>query len=172
MSSPVEPLASREMSFVFVFSFFLYLWSLEHNQVQLPAPDFDQCSQLAAFIKIGLMWLWSLGIITDTKRPQIPSDHRYVGGRGLSSGLIRVTEARSSLPPSSPLTVFPSQEMISRQMNSVFKELLSRQPPVQQSALAAPAPSSSSSSSLPQAAPAAKKGGFGLRGRALFRPVD
>ncbi|XP_070825418.1 SLIT-ROBO Rho GTPase-activating protein 3 isoform X2 [Chaetodon trifascialis] len=69
------------------------------------------------------------------------------------------------------------KEMISRQMNSVFKELLSRQPPVQQSALAtpaAPAPSSSSSSSssLPQAAPAAKKVGFGLRGRALFRPVD
>ncbi|TMS16630.1 SLIT-ROBO Rho GTPase-activating protein 3 [Larimichthys crocea] len=72
------------------------------------------------------------------------------------------------------------KEMISRQMNSVFKELLSRQPPVQQSALttpAAPAPSSSSSSSstsspLPQTAPAAKKAGFGLRGRALFRPVD
>lgn len=59
-------------------------------------------------------------------------------------------------------------------MNSVFKELLSRQPPVQQSALAAaatPAPSSSSSS-IPQAAPTAKKVGFGLRGRALFRPVD
>ncbi|GLD73748.1 SLIT-ROBO Rho GTPase-activating protein 3-like isoform X1 [Lates japonicus] len=68
------------------------------------------------------------------------------------------------------------KEMISRQMNSVFKELLSRQPPVQSSTLAtpaAPAPSSSSSSSsLPQAAPAAKKVGFGLRGRALFRPVD
>ncbi|TKS77047.1 SLIT-ROBO Rho GTPase-activating protein 3 [Collichthys lucidus] len=74
------------------------------------------------------------------------------------------------------------KEMISRQMNSVFKELLSRQPPLQQSALttpAAPAPSSSSSSSssstsspLPQTAPAAKKAGFGLRGRALFRPVD
>ncbi|XP_041654948.1 SLIT-ROBO Rho GTPase-activating protein 3 isoform X2 [Cheilinus undulatus] len=68
------------------------------------------------------------------------------------------------------------KEMISRQMNSVFKELLSRQPPVQQSALAppaAPAPSSASTaSSLPQAGPSAKKVGFGLRGRALFRPVD
>ncbi|KAM8754138.1 SLIT-ROBO Rho GTPase-activating protein 3 isoform X2 [Acanthopagrus latus] len=67
------------------------------------------------------------------------------------------------------------KEMISRQMNSVFKELLSRQPTVQQSTLAAPAasaPSSSSSSTLPQAAPAAKKAGFGIRGRALFRPVD
>ncbi|XP_034445813.1 SLIT-ROBO Rho GTPase-activating protein 3 isoform X2 [Hippoglossus hippoglossus] len=69
------------------------------------------------------------------------------------------------------------KDMISRQMNSVFKELLLRQPPVQMSALAtpaAPAPSSSSSSSssLPQAAPAAKKVGFGLRGRTLFRPVD
>lgn len=69
--------------------------------------------------------------------------------------------------------------MISRQMNSVFKELLSRQPTMQQSPLtagpAAPAPSSSSAaaaSTIPQAAPAAKKGGFGLRGRALFRPVD
>lgn len=66
------------------------------------------------------------------------------------------------------------KDMISRQMNSVFKELLSRQPPVQPSALATPAAPgpSSSSSSLPQAAPAAKKVGFGLRGRALFRPVD
>lgn len=68
------------------------------------------------------------------------------------------------------------KDMISRQMNSVFKELLSRQPPVQPSSLAAaavpPPPSSSSSSSIPQAAPAAKKVGFGLRGRALFRPVD
>ncbi|XP_074537122.1 SLIT-ROBO Rho GTPase-activating protein 3-like [Halichoeres trimaculatus] len=68
------------------------------------------------------------------------------------------------------------KEIISRQMNSVFKELLSRQPPVQQSALATPAvpaPSSASSaSSLPQAGPSAKKVGFGLRGRALFRPVD
>lgn len=71
------------------------------------------------------------------------------------------------------------KEMISRQMNSVFKELLSRQPPVQSSALATHAASahsssssSSSSSTLPQAAPAAKKVGFGLRGRALFRPVD
>ncbi|XP_028439262.1 SLIT-ROBO Rho GTPase-activating protein 3 isoform X2 [Perca flavescens] len=73
------------------------------------------------------------------------------------------------------------KDMISRQMNSVFKELLSRQPAVPPSTLAAPAapaapaPSSSSStssSSLPQAAPTAKKVGFSLRGRALFRPVD
>ncbi|XP_039657102.1 SLIT-ROBO Rho GTPase-activating protein 3 isoform X2 [Perca fluviatilis] len=72
------------------------------------------------------------------------------------------------------------KDMISRQMNSVFKELLSRQPAVPSSTLAAPAapaPSSSSSSStssssLPQAAPTAKKVGFSLRGRALFRPVD
>ncbi|XP_029012110.1 SLIT-ROBO Rho GTPase-activating protein 3 isoform X2 [Betta splendens] len=62
------------------------------------------------------------------------------------------------------------KEMINRQMNSVFKELLSRQPPVQPSSPATA--SASSSSSLPQAAPAAKKVGFGIRGRALFRPVD
>uniref|UniRef100_H2L817 Rho GTPase activating protein 4b n=1 Tax=Oryzias latipes TaxID=8090 RepID=H2L817_ORYLA len=50
------------------------------------------------------------------------------------------------------------KEMLSRQMNSVFKELLSRQPPVQSSAPVTSAPSSSSSSSsLAQAAPAAKK---------------
>ncbi|XP_077370911.1 SLIT-ROBO Rho GTPase-activating protein 3 [Festucalex cinctus] len=72
------------------------------------------------------------------------------------------------------------KEMISRQMNSVFKELLSRQPPMQPPTLAAAAtpaapPSSSSTSSsspLSQAAPTAKKVGFGIRGRALFRPVD
>ncbi|XP_074498591.1 SLIT-ROBO Rho GTPase-activating protein 3-like isoform X2 [Sebastes fasciatus] len=71
------------------------------------------------------------------------------------------------------------KDVISRQMNSVFKELLSRQPAAPPSALptpaasATPAPSSSStSSSLPQAAPVTKKVGFGLRGRTLFRPVD
>ncbi|XP_054630018.1 SLIT-ROBO Rho GTPase-activating protein 3 isoform X3 [Dunckerocampus dactyliophorus] len=72
------------------------------------------------------------------------------------------------------------KDMISRQMNSVFKELLSRQPPMQAPTLTAVAPpaslppstSSSSSSPLPQAAPTAKKVGFGIRGRALFRPVD
>ncbi|XP_044066259.1 SLIT-ROBO Rho GTPase-activating protein 3 isoform X2 [Siniperca chuatsi] len=67
------------------------------------------------------------------------------------------------------------KETINRQMNSVFKELLSRQPPVQQSTLATPAASAApapSSSSLPQTAPAAKKVGFGLRGLALFKPVD
>ncbi|KAL6120109.1 arhgap4 [Pungitius sinensis] len=78
-------------------------------------------------------------------------------------------------PPDRPAV---DKDMISRQMNSVFKELLSRQPSVPPLGLpsaAAPAPSSSSSSSsssLPQAAPTAKKVGFGLRGRTLFRPVD
>ncbi|KAM8863833.1 rho GTPase-activating protein 4 [Spinachia spinachia] len=76
-------------------------------------------------------------------------------------------------PPDRPAV---DKDIISRQMNSVFKELLSRQPSVPPSSLpapAAPAPSSSSSSSsLPQPAPTAKKVGFGLRGRTLFRPVD
>ncbi|XP_047451109.1 SLIT-ROBO Rho GTPase-activating protein 3 isoform X2 [Mugil cephalus] len=90
-------------------------------------------------------------------------------------------------PPDRPPFVQPERtpidkDMISRQMNSVFKELLSRQPPLQSSAApGAPAPSSSSSASssssstsspLPQAAPAVKKVGFVHRGRALFRPVD
>lgn len=70
------------------------------------------------------------------------------------------------------------KEMISRQMNSVFKELLSRQPPLQPPSLAVPpataaAPSSSSTSPpSSQPVPVTKKGGFSLRGRALFRPVD
>lgn len=94
-----------------------------------------------------------------------------------------VTEKLWCSPPLLLLLLSLSQEMINRQMNSVFKELLSRQPPLQGPgitapvATAAPAPSSSSSSlstssSVPQSAPVAKKAGFGLRGRALFRPVD
>ncbi|KAM8831132.1 SLIT-ROBO Rho GTPase-activating protein 3 isoform 1-T1 [Synchiropus picturatus] len=80
-------------------------------------------------------------------------------------------------PPQVQVDRAADKEMISRQMNSVFKELLSRQPPMQPSSLTAaaitgPAPSASTTSSLPQAAPAAKKAGFGLKGRALFRPVD
>ncbi|XP_017266879.1 SLIT-ROBO Rho GTPase-activating protein 3 isoform X2 [Kryptolebias marmoratus] len=63
------------------------------------------------------------------------------------------------------------KEMINRQMNSVFKELLSRQPPVQPSTLSAtvtPAPSSSSSSSLTQNVPSVKKG-FSLRKTGAFQ---
>ncbi|XP_029995199.1 SLIT-ROBO Rho GTPase-activating protein 3 isoform X2 [Sphaeramia orbicularis] len=92
----------------------------------------------------------------------------------LRQGGFRATDR----PPfGQPERVPVDKEMISRQMNSVFKELLSRQPPVQSSTLAAAsaaavaAPSSSSSSSS-SSVPVAKKGGFGLRGRALFRPVD
>ncbi|XP_049608972.1 SLIT-ROBO Rho GTPase-activating protein 3 isoform X2 [Syngnathus scovelli] len=66
------------------------------------------------------------------------------------------------------------KEIISRQMNSVFKELLSRQPPMAEAPPALPPSSSStttssSSSPLPQTA---KKVGFSIRGRPLFRPVD
>ena len=59
-------------------------------------------------------------------------------------------------------------------MNSVFKELLSRQSPGQPSpSPAAAAPSSpASSSSLPPVGLPAKKVGFGLKGRGLFRAVD
>ncbi|XP_020490994.1 SLIT-ROBO Rho GTPase-activating protein 3 isoform X2 [Labrus bergylta] len=81
---------------------------------------------------------------------------------------------RPPFAPAERATV--DKDMISRQMNSVFKELLSRQPSVQQPALAPPAATApspaSSTSSLPQAGPSAKKVGFGLRGRTLFRPVD
>ncbi|XP_045078060.1 SLIT-ROBO Rho GTPase-activating protein 3-like isoform X1 [Coregonus clupeaformis] len=68
---------------------------------------------------------------------------------------------------------------ISKQMNSVFKELLSRQPPLQPATHAPPSsssssslPSSSSSSSLSSSLPGGRKVGFSLRGRTLFRPAD
>ncbi|XP_045550974.1 rho GTPase-activating protein 4 isoform X2 [Salmo salar] len=63
---------------------------------------------------------------------------------------------------------------ISKQMNSVFKELLSRQPPLQPATHAPPSslPSSSSSSSLSSSLPGGRKVGFSFRGRALFRPAD
>uniref|UniRef100_A0A3B5KNK5 Rho GTPase activating protein 4a n=1 Tax=Xiphophorus couchianus TaxID=32473 RepID=A0A3B5KNK5_9TELE len=64
-----------------------------------------------------------------------------------------------------------TQDMISRQMNSVFKELLSRQPPVPSSPFppsVSATPSSSSSSSIAPAAPTAKKV-FGLRRAGPFQ---
>ncbi|XP_062316343.1 rho GTPase-activating protein 4 isoform X1 [Osmerus eperlanus] len=64
------------------------------------------------------------------------------------------------------------KDVLSRQMNSVFKELLSRQPPLQPPLQPAVQASTSSSSLAPSLPPAAKKGGFSLRGRALFRPAD
>uniref|UniRef100_I3JRE4 Rho GTPase activating protein 4 n=1 Tax=Oreochromis niloticus TaxID=8128 RepID=I3JRE4_ORENI len=110
-------------------------------------------------------------------RMRVNSDSASLPGRQRGS-----EGSPSRKPPTSPATRH-LPEMINRQMNSVFKELLSRQPPLQGPgitapvATAAPAPSSSSSSlstssSVPQSAPVAKKAGFGLRGRALFRPVD
>ncbi|XP_014888787.1 SLIT-ROBO Rho GTPase-activating protein 3 isoform X1 [Poecilia latipinna] len=63
------------------------------------------------------------------------------------------------------------KDMISRQMNSVFKELLSRQPPVQSSPFppsVSATPSSSSSSSIAPTAPSAKKV-FGLRRAGPFQ---
>ncbi|XP_029689522.1 SLIT-ROBO Rho GTPase-activating protein 3 isoform X2 [Takifugu rubripes] len=92
------------------------------------------------------------------------------------------TVRQGGLKPTEKPPVVPGErvavdkEMISRQMNSVFKELLSRQSPGQQPTFATPAPSapssSASSSSLPPVGPAAKKVGFGLKGRTLFRAVD
>ncbi|XP_077070472.1 SLIT-ROBO Rho GTPase-activating protein 3 isoform X2 [Siphateles boraxobius] len=64
---------------------------------------------------------------------------------------------------------------VSRQMNSVFRELLSRQPPQDVSGLSAPPsspPASVPSVSSAAARPPVKKGGFGLRSRGLFKPQD
>ncbi|XP_058618868.1 SLIT-ROBO Rho GTPase-activating protein 3 isoform X3 [Onychostoma macrolepis] len=76
--------------------------------------------------------------------------------------------------PADRQTVHIDKE-VSRQMNSVFKELLSRQPPLEASG-SNPPPSSPSASvpSVPSAAarPPVKKGGFGLRSRVLFKPQD
>ncbi|XP_059383579.1 SLIT-ROBO Rho GTPase-activating protein 3-like isoform X3 [Carassius carassius] len=76
--------------------------------------------------------------------------------------------------PADRQTVHIDKE-VSRQMNSVFKELLSRQPPLEASGLNPP-PSSPPASvpSVPSAAarPPVKKGGFGLRSRGLFKTQD
>lgn len=67
---------------------------------------------------------------------------------------------------------------VSRQMNSVFKELLSRQPPPDASGSSAyPSSPPTSVPSIPSvssaaARPPVKKGGFGLRSRGLFKPQD
>ncbi|KAK2885718.1 hypothetical protein Q8A67_016555 [Cirrhinus molitorella] len=76
--------------------------------------------------------------------------------------------------PADRQTVHIDKE-VSRQMNSVFKELLSRQPPLEASG-SNPPPSSPPAASVPSvpaaARPPVKKGGFGLRSRGLFKPQD
>ncbi|XP_042606997.1 SLIT-ROBO Rho GTPase-activating protein 3-like isoform X3 [Cyprinus carpio] len=76
--------------------------------------------------------------------------------------------------PADRQTVHIDKE-VSRQMNSVFKELLSRQPPLEASG-SNPPPSSPPASvpSVPSAAarPPVKKGGFSLRSRGLFKAQD
>ncbi|XP_073678987.1 SLIT-ROBO Rho GTPase-activating protein 3 isoform X2 [Garra rufa] len=77
--------------------------------------------------------------------------------------------------PADRQTVHIDKE-VSRQMNSVFKELLSRQPPLE-AAGSNPPPSSPPAASVPSvptaaARPPVKKGGFGLRSRGLFKPQD
>ncbi|KAM4562561.1 rho GTPase-activating protein 4 isoform 2-T3 [Odontesthes bonariensis] len=109
-----------------------------------------------------------------SRKPQTSSATRHLPvSQERRHTLDTVRQGSCRLPDRPPERAPIDKEMISRQMNSVFKELLSRQPAVQSPALATPvAPAPAPSSSLPQAAPSAKKGGFGLRGRAIFRPVD
>ncbi|XP_052396414.1 SLIT-ROBO Rho GTPase-activating protein 3 isoform X1 [Carassius gibelio] len=81
---------------------------------------------------------------------------------------------RPIVEPADKQTVHIDKE-VSRQMNSVFKELLSRQPPLDASG-SNPPPSSPATSvpSVPSASarPPVKKGGFGLRSRGLFKTQD
>ncbi|XP_060751105.1 SLIT-ROBO Rho GTPase-activating protein 3 isoform X2 [Tachysurus vachellii] len=73
-------------------------------------------------------------------------------------------------------TVQSIDKEVTRQMNSVFKELLSRQPPQESNVSSAVPSSSSSSSSLASSAPSrqsVKRGaGIVLRTRGLFRPSE
>uniref|UniRef100_A0A3B1IGJ3 Rho GTPase activating protein 4 n=1 Tax=Astyanax mexicanus TaxID=7994 RepID=A0A3B1IGJ3_ASTMX len=105
--------------------------------------------------------------------PQSPGATRQVSGS---------QERRHTLDSLRPIggpadrqTVHVDKE-ISRQMNSVFKELLSRQPPQESSV--PPSPSTTPSSSTPSASTGAnrqsvkKVSAFSLRGRGLFKPPD
>lgn len=173
------------------------MWEWIHSTVRTP-PATYVVQSVDFLLKSRLNWLciqnstFRVAQLWDSKlEPSQKSDEKKdlpsLTVSGCSSRIMQyVTEKLWCSPPLLLLLLLSlSQEMINRQMNSVFKELLSRQPPLQGSgitapvATAAPAPSSSSSSSslstsssVPQAAPVAKKAGFGLRGRALFRPVD
>ncbi|XP_072512569.1 SLIT-ROBO Rho GTPase-activating protein 3 isoform X3 [Salminus brasiliensis] len=105
--------------------------------------------------------------------PQTPSAARQVSGP---------QERRHTLDSLRPIggpadrqTVHVDKE-ISRQMNSVFKELLSRQPPQDGSVSASPSPAASSSTpsvSTGVTRQSVKKGSaFSLRGRGLFKPSE
>ncbi|CAB1350627.1 unnamed protein product [Coregonus sp. 'balchen'] len=102
--------------------------------------------------------------------------HKYIS---VLEGL-RVNSDSASLPGRQRAVESSGSPDISKQMNSVFKELLSRQPPLQPATHAPPSssssssslPSSSSSSSLSSSLPGGRKVGFSLRGRTLFRPAD
>lgn len=105
--------------------------------------------------------------------PQSPGATRQVSGP---------QERRHTLDSLRPIggpadrqTVHVDKE-ISRQMNSVFKELLSRQPP--QDSSVSPSPSTTPSSSTPSISTGStrqsvkKVSGFSLRGRGLFKPSE
>ncbi|XP_048878034.1 LOW QUALITY PROTEIN: SLIT-ROBO Rho GTPase-activating protein 3 [Brienomyrus brachyistius] len=120
----------------------------------------------------------------------LPNRQRGGGGGGspVRKLTLQLPEGRIIMPPPSPGQARPpmvSQERrntvgqvgaerqtpmvdkeVSRQMNSVFKELLSRQLPNEATVTPTSLPASSSSRPIP------KKGGFGLRGRGLFKPAD
>uniref|UniRef100_A0A8C1WII7 SLIT-ROBO Rho GTPase-activating protein 3-like n=1 Tax=Cyprinus carpio TaxID=7962 RepID=A0A8C1WII7_CYPCA len=103
-------------------------------------------------------------------RQRTGSGGSSIGGGNNGSGspirkILQVPEGRFILPP----------QTTNRSRFDVFKELLSRQPPLEASG-SNPPPSSPPTSvpSVPSAAarPPVKKGGFGLRGRGLFKAQD
>ncbi|XP_047016245.1 SLIT-ROBO Rho GTPase-activating protein 3 isoform X3 [Ictalurus punctatus] len=121
---------------------------------------------------------------------QVPEGRLFFPAQspGMARQLTGLQERRHTLDSVRPIvgtaerqTVQSVDKEITRQMNSVFKELLSRQPP--QDSNVSPAmssSSSSSSSSIPSVSSAPsrqsiKRGiqtGFSLRNRGLFKPSD
>ncbi|TSM04887.1 SLIT-ROBO Rho GTPase-activating protein 3 [Bagarius yarrelli] len=111
---------------------------------------------------------------------QVPEGRLFFPAQapGMARQLTGLQERRHTLDTVRPIggtaerpAVQAVDKEVTRQMNSVFKELLSRQPP--QDSHVSPAMSSSSSASSAPSRQSVKRGaGFSLRSRGLFRPSD
>ncbi|KAG7323087.1 hypothetical protein KOW79_012789 [Hemibagrus wyckioides] len=119
---------------------------------------------------------------------QVPEGRLFYPAQspGVARQITGLQERRHTLDSVRPIggtaerqTVQSVDKEVTRQMNSVFKELLSRQPPQDSNvspAMPSSSTSSSSSSSSASSAPSRqsikKAAGFSLRSRGLFRPSD